>query len=247
MLEAHIKIFKRATTEAFSGDKTFPLACILVRDTNVNSLKYIHDSRYRPKPIECKAKTANAHGHPLAGIVVSPYLVPEAFRPGSLLNAKTEWRNFEKVMRSRSGWSIVQEGEHRGSVQYRSRYLHGDYDLFDLIPVRKSDLDSSNRLKPNIKVGHLASLDKMNGQDSFMGWGVSKLKRFVMKEIRVDMVQHGGSMQYVSDADEWEKDIHVFVPDGKQGKYKLCKDVKNEFYKTHYPMRKPLGLYARTR
>ena len=43
---------------------------ILVRGTNEASLKYISDPLCVPKPIDCKAKTADQG--PLAGLVVDP-------------------------------------------------------------------------------------------------------------------------------------------------------------------------------
>src|SRR5271156_2274451 len=56
---------------------------ILVRRTNVASLKYIGKPGYIPKRIDCKAKTADLDktNLKLAGLVVSPIVHPKSFKP----------------------------------------------------------------------------------------------------------------------------------------------------------------------
>ena len=239
MLECHIDIFKDATTKAkYQRDY---VACILVRDTNVASLKFIGLSGFRPKPIECKAKTANAHGHRFSGLVVSPLMLPEAFRPNDLINAKKNWLDFEKVMRSRSNcWTVRQDGDLRGCVELNGKLLHGDYDLFDVIPVPKSELAPGNKLKWNRKVGHLAAIETLNGQASYRTWGIDPVKTYVNSKVRSPMVQHGAAMQF---SGEFEQNVHVFTPDRT---YRFYKNVESEFYKIYFPTRKPLDLYKRT-
>ena len=238
MLECHIDIFKDATTKAnYQRDY---VACILVRDTNVASLKFIGLSGFRPKPIECKAKTANAPAHRFSGLVVSPYLLPEAFRPNGLLSAKKNWLSFEKVMRSRPGWTIRQDGDLRGCVEFHGKLLHGDYDLFDVIPVPKSELGPGNKLKRDQKVGHLAAIETLNGQASYRTWGIEPVKKYVNSMVLSPMVQHGAAMQF---SGEFEQNVHVFTPDKR---YRFCENAESEFYQIYFPNRKPLDLYKRT-
>ncbi len=80
---------------------------ILVRATNPESLKYIGNRNMYPKPIDCKAKTADsdayipfAYGHiyaKTAGLVVDPTLVgAKAFKDGKYAKAMDAWSEFLK-------------------------------------------------------------------------------------------------------------------------------------------------------
>ena len=141
----HIPIFKAATTNAFPNKEY--VACILLRNTNQQSIKFFSHGDCQPKPLKCKAKTANAYGHPLAGLVVNPFLVPEAFRRGQLWKAKLLWSDFElRVLGFDKAWSVEKHGTRAGCLKLDERYLHGDYDLFDVISMRLTDLGPGNRL-----------------------------------------------------------------------------------------------------
>ena len=76
---------------------------ILVRATNPDSLRYVAQPGFYPKPIDCKAKTAdnNAHinAHKIysrtAGLVVDPTIVgPKAFRENKYRKALESWTDF---------------------------------------------------------------------------------------------------------------------------------------------------------
>lgn len=81
---------------------------ILVRATNPESLKYIGNKNMYPKPIDCKAKTADcdvyipfASGHIIhaktAGLVVDPTLTgAQAFKDGKYAKAVEAWDEFLK-------------------------------------------------------------------------------------------------------------------------------------------------------
>jgi hypothetical protein len=80
---------------------------ILVRATNVASLQYIGNKNIYPKPIDCKAKTADcdasipfASRHifsKTAGLVVDPTIVgPKAFKDGKYDKAMEAWNDFLK-------------------------------------------------------------------------------------------------------------------------------------------------------
>ena len=66
---------------------------ILVRGTNKESLEYLsrddYKTRYTPKPIDCKAKTARKG--PCAGLVINPHNVQNAFDGDDLNKAIKLW------------------------------------------------------------------------------------------------------------------------------------------------------------
>ena len=69
---------------------------ILVRRTNRESLPYIGLPGYTPKPIDCKAKTADSSydsRYRTAGLVVDPNEHRRAFGP-RLADALSEWKKF---------------------------------------------------------------------------------------------------------------------------------------------------------
>lgn len=71
-------------------------AWILVRRINEHSMPYIGKPGYTPKPLDCKAKTADydAGGKTLAGLVVSPTIHPGAFAEKRRATVLACWRKF---------------------------------------------------------------------------------------------------------------------------------------------------------
>jgi hypothetical protein len=72
---------------------------ILVRQTNVWSLDYVGQKGYTPKPIECKAKTADCNPggiYKVAGLVVDPtkFLEGQVFAPDKEKKARKAWQEF---------------------------------------------------------------------------------------------------------------------------------------------------------
>ncbi len=70
---------------------------ILVRTTNEASLQHIGKPHCSPKPISCKAKTADAPGV-RAGLVVSPAADPTAFTTTRLPDAVKWWNAFRSIL-----------------------------------------------------------------------------------------------------------------------------------------------------
>ncbi len=104
MREQDIIAFKKATRAINPPHGVY----ILVRETNPLSLKWIGKSEtqirfgsewrviYWPKPIHCKAKTADSPDDPRGrgGLVVDPFRVPEAFR-SDRPEAEKRWMDFK--------------------------------------------------------------------------------------------------------------------------------------------------------
>ncbi len=173
---------------------------ILVRRTNPDSLKYVGLPGYTPKPIDCKAKTANNPSHPLAGLVVDPVRVPQAFESDKLPKVKQCWEAFSSSVMGNGGrYAVVTENvsRHFGCVTLGGKFVHGDYDLKDIILA-----DQLHR--------NLASVEMLQGQPHMRGPRVLQVQQFVNARIGADMVQHGGEAQFADHADE---PIDCFGPD----------------------------------
>jgi hypothetical protein len=193
---------------------------ILVRRTNPTSLKYIGRHGFVPKPIDCKAKTSNCGE--LAGLVVSPELCPQAFGPQKLSNAKTAWTAFCRDQRpgqpgSRYAIQTDKKSDHYGAVTLHGSYLHGDYDLYDII-----DPAQAHR--------NLASVETLLGQPHMRGPNLYKVMDAINHQIGVAMVQHGGEAQY---SDHSEQAIDAFGPEGEEctilNKYSVVGWYKQRF------------------
>jgi hypothetical protein len=101
---------------------------ILVRATNPESLKYIGNKNMYPKPIDCKAKTADCNVYipfscgpvihaKTAGLVVDPTLVgARAFKEGRYAKAVEAWNDFlkDKTPDERSKKIFKRHGSEKG-------------------------------------------------------------------------------------------------------------------------------------
>lgn len=149
----HISIFVAAARE---------FNChILVRKTGQASLSWVGKRGYIGKRADMKAKTANQNvgRYQLAGLVCSPFLQPLGFTPERLVSAHKEWskcHHLITVPNNRTGFDdqrqprgcltpyLVQtnpDSKHYGCVALIDmgllipRYVHGDYDLYAIIPA----------------------------------------------------------------------------------------------------------------
>ena len=188
-------------------DKTFFLEAarkfqvwILVRRTNVESLKYIGRSGYTPKRIDCKAKTADSDfgSYVLAGLVVDPIIHSTVFKPGKHDDALRGWAAMQPLS---AEYTVDKnpKSRHFGCLQLNGRYIHGDYDLYDII-----DITQAHR--------NLASVETLLGQPHRRGPKVLTVQKFINSRIGSPMVQHGGEAQY---ADHSRQSIDAFGPNGE--------------------------------
>lgn len=201
-------------------------AWILVRRTNVASLPYIGLPGYSPKRIDCKAKTADIDIPPykLAGLVADPNLHPRAFKPGKLDNARKYWSAMGPLIGTLYQVDADTRSKHYGCLRLQGSYIHGDYDLYDII-----DAAAPSR--------NLASVETLLGQPHRRGANVLRVQKFINDAIGSPMIQHGGEAQY---ADHSEQSIDVFGPGGEDV------TILNEFsvrswYQNQFGGRKTLG------
>ncbi len=203
---------------------------ILVRRTNPASLQYIGVAGYTPKRIDCKAKTADqdSGAYRVAGLVVDAEIHERTFRPGKLQSAEKCWQEFvgEFIGKPGSPYAVDLNAKspRYGCVTLNGKYIHGDYDLYDIIIP-----DQARR--------NLAAVETLLGKPHMRGPRLLQVQRFINQRIGVEMVQHGGEAQY---ADHSEQSIDVFGPQGEE-----C-TILNEFsvrgwYENQFGGRRTLG------
>ena len=134
---------------------------ILVRKTGHATISWIGRRGYTGKRADMKAKTANLDvGHySTAGLVCSPLLRPEAFTANRLGEARKEWLKSRYLITEppngfdddrqpigcHTPYMLQTDPRHRhyGCVALVEmgllvpRYVHGDYDLYALIPANQ--------------------------------------------------------------------------------------------------------------
>jgi hypothetical protein len=199
---------------------------ILVRRTNVASLPYIGRPGYLPKRIDCKAKTADQDVPPykLAGLVVDPNLQVSAFSPGRLGKARDAWTAMKSLLGTLYKVDADNKSKHYGALKLQGSYIHGDYDLYDIIDVAQPHRN-------------LAAVETLLGQPHRRGAKVLPVQEFINARIGTPMVQHGGEAQY---ADHSEQSIDAFGPNGEDV------TILNEFsvrswYENRFGGRQTLG------
>jgi hypothetical protein len=171
---------------------------ILVRGTNEASLKYIADPLSIPKPIDCKAKTADDGD--LAGLVVDPRVNPGAFSKGRLAKA-------EKWIGALPGRYTIEksQGEFYGCVKLGGKCIHGDYDLKAIV-------------LPGQEFRILTLVTESLGQDARRGPKFYEVQRFVNDAIGKPMVQHGAEDEYLDHSDDLDETIFAFFPEAREPK-----------------------------
>jgi len=199
---------------------------ILVRRTNRASLAYVGAAGYTPKRIDCKAKTADLDVPPykLAGLVTDPNLQPKAFKPEKLAKAKQFWSAMGPLPNTVYTVDSDPKSKHYGCLRLQGSYIHGDYDLYDIIDVAQPPRN-------------LASVETLLGQPHRRGANLLRVQQFINSRIGSPMVQHGGEAQY---ADHSEQAIDAFGPNGEDV------TILNEFsvrawYKERFGGRPTLG------
>lgn len=91
------------------------------------------------------------------------------------------------------------ESRHYGCLMLNGAYLHGDYDLKDVI--------DPGRLGP-----HVAFADRLHGQPHMRSPEIGAVLEYVNHAIGAPMLQHGGEAQYAPHTDDT---IEAFGPHGE--------------------------------
>jgi hypothetical protein len=225
MLAKHVEAFKRAAA--------FFKVWILVRRGNKESHQWIGKKGYMPKPLDCKAKTADLDFQQwkTAGLVVSPDHVRLAFSPEKLTSALKEWPGFAQhlylfdrnnpqanLAADREGkhytLQLDESSDHYGCVVYKpvfrrqADYLHADYDIYAIV--------NANDPRTNILVQEKGA----GGMPHSRSPNLQPVQYFVKaasqpKVAQVPqpaMIQHGEQETFKTD---FSDPLDVFWPDGK--------------------------------
>jgi len=192
---------------------------ILVRGTNEASLDYIPDPLFIPKPIDCKAKTADKGS--LAGLVVHPKT------PGAFSDTRRE--KAEKwIATLPARYTIEDENpQFKGCVKLAGKYIHGDYDLKGIV-------------LPGQEFRVLSLVTESLGQDARRGPKFYEVQEFVNSAIGKPMVQHGAEDEYLDHSTDLEETIFVFFPEERQPKFLRGPAETRAWYERELKGRKPL-------
>jgi hypothetical protein len=115
-----------------------------VRKPNQHLERWIEDPTCIPKPVRCKAKTADRG--PLRGLVVNPLMCKRIFEVFSNpLRAVTFWHTFarsinmhpEKLPLPNKYYAVIESGDERGALTFCKKKIHSDYDLMAIRPISK--------------------------------------------------------------------------------------------------------------
>ena len=187
---------------------------IVLRQGNPASFKYIGLKNYFPKPITCKAKTADRNARATAatpgriyyetsGLVVDPTIHKNLFDGKKSASALSIWNQFklEYLDNKGSGYTVNTEPTHAhyGCVQLRGKYLYSDYDLYDIIVVGHER-------------ANLTLLTTRDGAPNFTTARQNKIEDFVNDKIGAEMVHHGGQFQFSEHTNDI---VEIFGPEGE--------------------------------
>jgi hypothetical protein len=208
---------------------------IVLRQTNESSFKYIGLTGYFPKPITCKAKTADTNAqatgpamkrahYETAGLVADPTVHKNLFGAKKAESALHIWTGFKKqyLDDKASGYTVNADSTHKhfGCVQLRGEYLYSDYDLYDIIVVGHEN-------------ANLALIGTRDGAPNFTTARQNKIEDFVNDRIGAEMVHHGGQFQY---SEHTSDIVEIFGPKGERFTAPAA-----AWYSAHFPNRRAPG------
>lgn len=224
-------------------------AYILVRRTNAASIPYVGRPGFEPKPIDCKAKTADNNvtlfnrEQEVAGLVVDPGLVgAAAFRSVAQFEKATAiWQDFRSHL-APPGLAYVTD-DRRFGVQddpKRPRYgavvmwrnghrhpnaeilLHGDYDLFSIVPADNP-------------ASHVFVQETLLGQPHARGQLLMDVQFYLNARMGVPMIRHGEQDNF---SDSFDDKVDIFCPDGLTVKTREGPTLR-AFFQTELNGRRP--------
>ena len=204
---------------------------ILVRRTNSASLNYIGQEGFTPKPIDCKAKTADAGPH--AGLVVEfdENNAWQIYREDKINDARNCWEDFAAgpLREGTRGYAVQRaDAKFAGCVTLDGSYIYGDYDLYDVVD-------------PEQRRRNFAVVDTMHGQPHMRSPYMYRVANFVNRHVGADVIQHSGEAQY---KDHSNQVIDVFGPDFEY--FPLLNEAEiRRFYDDTFEGRKALGKGVR--
>lgn len=229
---------------------------ILVRRGNAESLQWVGKDGYVPKPLDCKAKTADRPDTGCSGLVASPELKADAFLPLKLKKAKEEWAKFadklytfdpgnprKNLEADRAGkhytLQLDKSNRHYGCVLFKpvfraqAEYLHADYDLYAIVPSADPTLNKFVQETGFGDAPHSRSQNLYDVQYFFKAAGIREGEDFCSP-----MIRHGEQETFKTD---WNDTLDVFWPDGKTITALDGSIAIQDFYRTTLKGRQQVG------
>ena len=207
---------------------------LVVRPSGPASWKYIGVPHYFPKPITCKAKTADLDAmggaglprprYETAGLVADPTIHKNLFSGSKVADGLKLWNEFKSGY-LRPGPSdykvdLDPKSRHYGCVLYKGNYLHSDYDLYDIIVVGHER-------------ANLAVVGTRDGAPDFRPARQFPVEEFINRRIGAEMVHHGGQFQFSSHTNDT---VGIFSPKGD-----VSVEPAASWYARNFPDRKAPG------
>jgi hypothetical protein len=176
---------------------------ILVRRTNRAALEYIGRPGFYPKPIDCKAKTADEDigRYKLAGLVIDPTGRRAAFKASRYQDALSCWEETRRLLGTTFTLDEDPQSAHCGCLMLKKNYLHGDYDLYDIVDITQP-------------YRNLAAVEVLRGQPHMRGPKFLRVQNFINLRIGSPVLQHGSDAQYLSE--HRTEPIDAFGPNGEE-------------------------------
>ena len=240
---------------------------ILVRETGRAALSWVGRRGYTGKRADLKAKTANRNfdSHPIAGLVCSPMLLPQAFTADRLSKAWKAWSksiHLITVPDNSSGFDdnrqphgcrtpyLVQTNpnhKHYGCIALVDmglllpRYVHGDYDLYAIIPAGQPFDPNSVQVRHSTMGSTMAPADlglqerlrlEVSNMEGPLSFQVAAFINNRIEESSPDllgalMVNHGEQINIGSEGHTFES-VLAIMPKQVNGQWARILTTRNE-------------------
>lgn len=169
-------------------------AWIGIRPPNPLMNRWVFNTQYacRPKPLSCKAQTADATGHRLGGLVVDPgIMVPAEVTRGAFSSEermRKARKSLEGLLAAGGGYSVEQDrNKLYGAVKLHGKYVYSDIDLYAVAAVD----EKTGRLAPGGKMSE-AALVTHAGQPQYLSPRVAAAQALInLLAGNIEIVQHG--------------------------------------------------------
>ena len=192
---------------------------IAVREPNPFSYRWIGEPNHTPKPVCCKAKTADNGSHPFAGLVVDPNICKDAFRDTTA--AMKSWD--EAFPNGPKGPYVVSTTRaHRGKLMYsgpKTKYacgafLHSDFDLMTVVPVdEKGSKIGSYGHVPKPQPGR--DTPDYEGDAKKLDWLATQIGQTINGLLNTPVIRHGPEFLYWGLGAAASEYLIWFGPDGE--------------------------------
>ncbi len=261
-----LKHMKKAHVGVFQSAARLYHVAILVRRTNTASLQHIGEGYAVPKPLDCKAKTADfdvvprgsrlpeARRGSIAGLVVDPtHFGERAYKDGKYPKALAAWRSFSSQLRPEMA-TYEQQKNIAFIIPNSGRYFverNPEDPYFGCVKFSPTtilregkcvhgDFDLYGIVDMDAPDRIIRVKEKRLGQIHARSPKFMDVQTFVNSRIGVNMILHGSQETYATDHED--DDLDVFFPDGRiEYAGPTANDIAN-FYRREFPGRAFFGM-----